>query len=251
MELLKFDEYVMGFVQKTRGIKMKKIHIECMICVLLIISIIIILIWNQKYKELKTHKPYDDGIEQLDLDSIYLKDSGVQIDFSEVIIGNEKELRKLIVLEQEATVSTQLTDSLIKKLDFDWMKKTQKVSYTGKGYFVVDLDKLTKNDVIDDKVKKIITIKIKHAYLKAIEINPEEIIIDDVKESFLAKGDIKLSVKDYNVIEKELKKRLEEKFNSVVNGQKADDMAIKMVKEVYEPIVKAIDSGYCVEVKFK
>ena len=77
-----------------------------------------------------------NGVVQLDLDSIYLKKSGVQVDFSEVIIGNEKETRKLIVYEQEATVSTQLTDRLINKLDVDWMKKTQKVSYTGKGYFL-------------------------------------------------------------------------------------------------------------------
>lgn len=230
---------------------MKKIHIESMICVLLIISIIIILIWNKNYKEPETHKPYDDGIEQLDLDSIYLKNSDVQIDFSEVIVGKENETRKLIVLEQEAAVSTQLTDRLIKVLDIDWMKKTQKVSYTGKGYFVVDLDKLTRDNIVQDKNKKTITIKIEHAYLQGIEINPEDIVIDEVKESLLAKGDIKLTVADYNAIEKELKTKLEEKFNNVGNGQKADDIALKMVKEVYEPIVKAIDPGYRVCVEFK
>ena len=40
-------------------------------------------------------------------------------------MGNEKETRKLVVYEQEATVSTQLTNSLIKKLDVNWLKKTQ------------------------------------------------------------------------------------------------------------------------------
>ena len=149
---------------------MKKIHIESMICVLLIISIIVILIWNKNDKESEPHKPYDDGIEQLDLDSIYLKNSDVQIDFSEVIAGKENETRKLIVLEQEATVATQLTDRLIKVLDIDWMKKTQKVSYTGKGYFVVDLDKLTKDNIVQDKNKKTITIKIEHAYLQILKI---------------------------------------------------------------------------------
>ena len=113
------------------------------------------------------------------------------------------------------------------------------------------MDKLTKNDVIEDKSKKQITIKIEHAYLEAIKITPEDIIIDDVKESFLAKGDIKLSVEEYNIIERELKAKLEDKFNSAFNGQKADNIALKMVKEVYEPIVKAIDSGYGVLVEFK
>lgn len=130
-------------------------------------------------------------------------------------------------------------------------EKTQKVSYTGKGYFVTDLDKLAKDDIIVDKSKKIITIKIGHAYLQAIDINPDDIIIDGVKESLLAKGDIKLTVADYNVIEKELKAKLEDKFNNAVNGQKADDIALNMVRDVYEPIVKAIDSEYSVCVEFK
>ena len=229
----------------------KKMLLNSIICIILIIVIIAVLSWSGNNKELKDSGSYDDGIEQLDLDSIYLKDSDVQIDFSEVIIGQEKESRTLIVHEQEACVSTQLTDRLIKVLDVDWMKKTQKVSYTGKGYFVVDLDKLTKDNIIQDKSKKEITIKIGHAYLQAIEVNPEDIIIDEVKESLLAKGDIKLTVADYNIIEKELKSRLEEKFNNAGNGQKADDIALKMVKEVYEPIVKAIDPGYSVYVAFE
>lgn len=230
---------------------MKKTHLYSIICFILLVAIAGVLIWSGNKKKVENELPYEDGIVQLDLDSIYLKDSSVQIDFSDVIIGSEKESRKLIVYEQEATVSTQLTDSLIKKLDLDWLKKTQKVSYTGKGYFVVDLDKLTKKDVIEDRSKKQITIKIDHAYLEAIKINPEDIIIDEVKESFLAKGDIKLSVEDYNIIERELQIKMEDKFNIASNGQKADDIALKMVKEVYEPIVKAIDSGYSLRVEFK
>ena len=230
---------------------MKKTRLYSILCVILLIAIAVVLIWNKTTKEVEEQTSYDDGIVQLDLDSIYLKESGVQIDFSEVMIGSENESRKLIVYEQEATVSTQLTDSLIKKLDLDWLKKTQKVSYTGKGYFVVDLDKLTKKDVMEDRSKKQITIKIDHAYLEAIKINPEDIIIDEVKESFLAKGDIKLSVEDYNIIERELKTKMEDKFNVASNGQKADDIALKMVKEVYEPIVKAIDSDYSLCVEFK
>ena len=232
-------------------IPMKKIHLKSIICILLLIGIISVLIWNNSNNIFRSNEPYHDRIEQLDLDSIYLKSSGVQVDFSEVIVGKEKESRKLIVYEQETTVSIQLTDSLIKKLDFDWLKKTQKVSYTGKGYFVVDLDKLTVKDIMVDESKKLVTIKIGHAYLQAIEINPEDIVIDEVKESLLARGDIKLTVADYNVIEKELKEKLETKFNNASNAQKADDIALKMVKNVYEPIVKAIDSDYDIYVEFK
>lgn len=193
----------------------------------------------------------DDGIEQIDLDTIYLQSSRVDVSFSEIILSEHNETRKLIVSTQEGTISTELTDRLIKQLDFDFLKKTQTISYTGTGYFVVDLDNLTAANIIQDKEKHTVTIKIDHAYLQAIEIDPNKIIIDDVKEGLLARGDIELTVSDYNAIEKNLRARLEKKFDTAANGQAADDLALKMVREVYEPIIKAVDRRYSVIVEFK
>ena len=51
--------------------------------------------------------------------------------------------------------------------------------------------------------------------------------------------------------EKELRNRLEAEFDTVSNGQKADTIALEMVREVYEPLVKAIDSSYKLYVEFK
>ena len=221
------------------------------VCYVLVGAIVVTLLWGLVNGKHVFKDNYDDGIEQIDLDTIYLNGSKVEVDFSEVIIGTQEETRKLIVSTQEATVSTELTSELIRQLDFNFLKKTQKVSYTGKGYFVVDLDNLTKSNILQDKQKKTITIKIDHAYLEAIEINPEKIIIDEVKEGLLARGDIKLTVKDYNAIEKELRNRMEEKFNTAENGQNADKIALQMVKEVYEPVIKAIDSSYELNVEFK
>ena len=220
-------------------------------CYVLVAAIALTLLWGLVNGKHVFKDTYSDGIEQVDLDTIYLQGSKVEVDFSEVIIGTQEETRKLIVSTQEATVSTELTSELIRQLDFDFLKKTQKVSYTGNGYFVVDLDNLTKENIIQNKQKKQITIKIDHAYLQAIEINPEKIIIDEVKEGLLARGDIKLTVKDYNAIEKELRNRMEEKFNTAENGQNADKIALQMVKEVYEPVIKAIDSSYELNVEFK
>ena len=224
---------------------------EKIIIGVLLAAISVTLIWGLCNKKSVFKDTFDDGIEQIDLDSIYLTGSGVQVDFSEVIVGKHQETRKLIVTTQEATVSTELTDRLIKQLDFNFLKKTQNVSYTGTGYFVVDLDKLTKDRIIQDTKAKTLTIQIDHAYLQAIEIDPNKIIIDEVKEGLLARGDIELSVQDYNSIEKELRNRLEDKFNTSANGQKADKIALQMVKEVYEPIVKAIDNSYEIHIEFK
>jgi len=221
------------------------------ICILLSISIVGILVWSIFSKGQAPVMTYEDGIEKIDLDSIYLNDSRVEVEFAEVLVGEQEETRRLIVSTQEATVSTELSSSLIQKLDFDILKKTQRVNYTGTGYFVVDLDKLTKGDILENKEDKTVTIKINHAYLQAIEIDPNNIIVDEVKEGLLARGDIKLTVKDYNAIEKELRNQLEAKFDTAENGQIADKKALDMVKEVYEPLVKAIDPNYSVYVEFK
>ncbi|MCQ2520345.1 MAG: hypothetical protein MJ107_07435, partial [Lachnospiraceae bacterium] len=93
---------------------------------------------------------YDDGIKQIDLNTIFLSGSGVEVHFSDVILGIPGEQRKLIVMEQEGDVETELTDRLIKSIDWEFLKKSQKVKYTGKGYFVVDLDKLTKDNIVED-----------------------------------------------------------------------------------------------------
>lgn len=228
--------------------KRKLLNISCGVLLFLIIGV---LIWGRNHQVSVFHETYDDGVEQIDLNTIYLEDSGVEVNFSEVLLGEQEETRKLIVSTQEATVSTELSDRLIQKLDFDFLKKTQKVSYAGKGYFVVDLDSLTEDDIMEDREKRIVTVKIGHAYLQAIEIDPDKIIVDEVKEGLLARGDIELTVKDLKAIEKELRSRLETKFNTAQNGQEADDLALKMVREVYEPVVKAIDQRYSVVVEFE
>jgi len=220
-------------------------------CVIVLAAIIGILIWSRNDATTVFNETYNDGVEQIDINTIYLEGSRVEVDFTEVLLSSQEETRKLIVSTQEATVSTELKDKLIQKIDFDFLKKTQKVSYTGTGYFVIDLDNLTKDNIIQDKENKVITIKIGHAYLQAIEIDPDKIIVDEVKKGLLTWGDIELTVKDYNVIEKELRSRLEDKFNTVENGQEADEIALRMVKEVYEPVVKAIDKDYSVVVEFK
>ena len=226
----------------------KYLNITAVVLAALLLSVVL---WGVARGGNPLRMRIDDGIEQIDLDTLYLKSSGVEINFSDVILSGQNETRKLIVSTQTGTVTTELTDRLIKQLDFDFLKKTQNVSYTGTGYFVVDLDRLTADNIVTNNDDKTVTIKINHAYLQAIEIDPSKIIIEEVKEGLLARGNIKLTVADYNIIEQELRSRLEEKFNTAANGQSADKNAIKMVKEVYEPVVKAIDRRYSVIVEFK
>lgn len=213
--------------------------------------LIAVIVWGLVHGADPLRMGISDGIEQIDLDTIYLRSSGVEVNFADVILSGQNETRKLIVSEQDGTVTTKLTDRLIRQLDFDFLKKTQNVSYAGTGYFVVDLDRLTAANVITDRDKQTVTIRIDHPYLQAVEIDPSGIIVDDVQESLLARGDIRLSVADYKAIEQDLRARFEEKFDTAANGQAADELAVRMVQDVYEPVVKAVDRRYRVLVQFK
>ena len=221
------------------------------LCIVVLAAIVIITLWSVIHKKNQAKDAFSDGLEKLEADVIYLEGSRIEVSFSDVILSNQNETRKLIVSEQEGTVSTLLTSRLIQQIDFDFMKKTQTISYTGKGYFVVDLSHLTKDDVIEDKEHQTIRILIDHAYLETVDINPDDIIIDEVKESLLARGKMKLTVAEYNEIERQLRQKLELQFNTPKNAQEADDIALKMVKELYETVIKAIDPTYQVEVSFK
>lgn len=229
---------------------MKRVLLNAL-CAILLLGIFICIIWGVANKDKDPQSSIEDGVVQVDLNSIFLEGSGVEVNFADVLLSSHNETRQLIVSEQTGTVRTMLTDRLIKKLDFDFLKKTQNVSYTGTGYFVVDLDKLTAEDIDYDKKAKRLTIRVDHSYLKAIEINPDNIIIDEVNEGLLARGDIELTVSDYRAIESELRDRMMSKFSVASNVQKADDAALRMVKEVFDPVIHAIDRDVELVIKFK
>ena len=228
--------------------KQKRLNIIAGVLAALLMAVVL---WGVLLGSNPLHTQISDGVEPVDLDTIDLRSSGVEVNFSDVILSGQNETRKLIVSTQTGTVAAKLTDRLIRQLDFDFLKKTQNVSYTGTGYFVVDLDNLTAASVIQDRDNKTVTIRIGHPYLQTVEVDPNRIIIDEVEESLLARGDIKLSVADYTAIERDLRSRLEEKFDTASNGQAADALAVKLVREIYEPVVKAIDRRYSVVVELR
>ena len=216
--------------------------------ILLVSTLAIIIVFNVK-KNSSTTK-FDDGIEMIDPNTIKLGGSGVRVSFSDVILSKPNETRKLVAYEVTGDVSYTIEDRMLDSLDWDPTKKYQTVTYKGKGSFVVDLDKLNKSNIIDDEENKVLTIRIKHPYLDTIEIDPDKVEIGSQKSGFFTIGSIKLTVQDYNTIERELSKRLRESFNEASNGQKADDMALKAVYDIYEPVVKAVDSRYDLKVEF-
>ena len=227
---------------------MKKTNVFQIICVLLAAAIIVVLAFFRGAKE-TGRNTYDDGLEDLDSDVIVLSDGRTEVSFADVILSQPEETRKLVVYEQEATA--EATIQTYKIIDVKPMRQNQKVKYTAKGSFIVELDALTAANIIDDKANKKLTIKIGHPELDTIEIDPNEIVVEDPEKGILAFGDLTLTVKDYVTLEKKLQKELKEEFDTSANGQEADDIALRMVKGIYEPVVRAVDDDYSLEIVFK
>ena len=63
----------------------------------LAILLIAFVIWGLFRNSDSESVPVSDGIDQVDLDRLDLKDSGVEVNFADIIISNHNETRKLIV----------------------------------------------------------------------------------------------------------------------------------------------------------
>ncbi len=216
---------------------------------LILASVLIVMIFNDRDRSKKSG--YKDGVEYIDPDTIVLNNSGAKVSFSEVILSGPQETRKLVVMEQEAEVSATIDKSKIKNLDFDIFKQNQTVRYKAKGSFIVNLDSLKPEDIVDDRDSKTLTIRIKHPELDTIEIDPHKISIGEQRNGFLAFGKLELSVNDYVALEQELQGKLKTRLDISANGQEADDNALEMVKAIYEPVVHAIDPDYKVVIEFQ
>lgn len=235
-----------------KGIPKKGIY--NLLILLLLIGIAASLIYghfSKKGAAANTENPIEDNLELSDSDVLQLEDSKVRVSFSEVVLSPQNETRELIVSTQEATVSTNLEDRVIQQLDISALKRSQTVTYTGTGYFIVNLNTLTEKDIRVDDKNKTVTIQIEHAKLKDIVIDPDKVEIGSVKKGLLALGKLEITVNDYNEIEQELKDRMEATFNTGDNLQEADDNALKMVKEIYEPVIHAVDSSYELVITFQ
>ena len=60
----------------------KRFIAEIIVCIMLVAAIVAVIIGNKDNLG-KDKKPYDDGVERIDIDSIYLGNSDVQVEFKE------------------------------------------------------------------------------------------------------------------------------------------------------------------------
>ncbi len=179
---------------------------------------------------------------------VYYLDGHDLAEFSEVIVERFNKESELTVWSADASVSLDLKQAGI--WDLDILNKTQRVTYTGSGRFYVDFSMLGEYAVSLDNESYVVTIQIPHAKLAEIEIDPDKFICEEPKRGLLAFGELKFTFKEYNELEAECKKRMQAEIDTPENYEAADQRAVEELKKIFEPVVKAVDDAYHVEIVF-
>lgn len=168
-------------------------------------------------------------------------------DFSEVILGDSSQLKKLEVFSQDMSEMVELTKAGLAKIKL--FSKSTYYTYHGIATYTVDLGKLTNNCILLDEENQTVILKIPHAAME-IDIPLEEMEIGDTQKGLLAFGELSMNDDESKKLYSEAKKRMEEKLDADNIQEKADRMAKLSVWEIYQPMVAGVANGYALDVHF-
>ncbi len=212
-----------------------------------IVLIVVVAVYGMSHRE-KEQETANGGYYAESDEDVYYLDEHELAEFSDVIVEEFHKESELTVSLVDTSVTVDLKQTGV--LDFDVFNKTQKVTYHGSGRFYVDLSALGRNSISLDNDRTVITIEIPRTKLAEIEINPDKFTCAETEKGFLAFGDLKFTAQEYNDLETECKHRIEAAVDTAANHKTADERAIEEMTKIYEPIVKAVDDAYRVEIVF-
>lgn len=226
---------------------MKTNILNILLLILIVLTAFLTIVGIVKKKnadEIIAEKP----VLYVDEDERYHVNGRTIVEFSDVICEQFSKESELVVSSVEASCETRVKQT--GAFDLDVLNKYQTFIYKTTGRFSVDLSEMSEQSISLDEEKKKITIAIPHAKMMPVDIDPSKFVAKDTQSGFLAFGSLKFTANEYNNIEIECKKKLEEGINTKENRLMADENAIEEIKRIYEPIVKAVDDEYSVEVAF-
>lgn len=161
-------------------------------------------------------------------------------EITEMIATENRELKQLIVYEQDIEASMDITDMF---LNIEWFKKKQTVHLQATAEYIVDLSRIRNQDVTIDRAEKKITVVIPRAELKTVNIDFTKTTFDDIERNIFGWGDIKLTPEQQNEVEKDLQEALFAEASGSPYLASADLSAMRQVEAVYRKILKNLDSS--------
>ena len=215
--------------------------------VVLIAVLIAVLFLLPKVKDLLTP---DINIDMPDSLNNLLPDEKMgysKFDFSDAILGESRTRSDLVVLEQDVTVSTRVSQALANLALFE---KSQVVRSYGTGVYTVDLSKLSAANVGYDSKLNLVTITIPHAALAYVTVDVEKAEFEETKKALFAFGEIKLTNEQLNLLEQNIQDAMKEQLISTDMLAKADTAALSQVQKLFEPIARTVDPAIILAVVF-
>ena len=170
-----------------------------------------------------------------------------KFDFSEAILGESREKSDFVVLEQDVSVATRVSQALANLALFE---KSQVVRSYGTGVYTVDLSALTADDVSLDSQLEQVAVMIPHAALSYVTVDVEKTEFEETKKALFAFGEIKLTNEQLNLLEQSIQDAMKEELSTAAMLEKADAHALTQVRDLFEPIVRSVAPEYIVTVTF-
>ena len=170
-----------------------------------------------------------------------------KFDFSDAILGESREKSDFVVLEQDVTVATRVSQALANLALFE---KSQVVRSYGTGVYTVDLSGLTADDVSLDEQLQQVTVVIPHAALSYVTVDVEKTEFEETKKALFAFGEIKMTNEQLNLLEQSIQDAMREQLSSAEMLEKADAHALSQVRDLFGPIVRSVAPEYVVAIAF-
>ena len=171
-----------------------------------------------------------------------------KIDFSNAILGESRTKSDFVVLEQDVSVTTRVSQALANLALFE---KSQVITSYGTGVYTVDLSKLSDQDISLDAELNLLSVIIPHAALSYVTVDVEKTEFEETKKALFAFGDIKLTNEQLNLLEQNIQDAMQEQLGTSEMLAKADVQALSQVRKLFEPIVQSIAPEIVLSIEFK
>lgn len=172
----------------------------------------------------------------------------IKTSISDVVLLEAKETMKYTVLEQRCSVEQVIDDSWF---EWDIFKKTKKITYEGVGYYVVDLSKISKDDVDVDNDGKIVTITVPQAQFDHVDIDIGKSGFTKTDTGLLRYGEIKLTSEQQAILMEKAEKQLEKTLKNDQGINAANASAKEGLKKLFSPIVTSVAPEFSVVIVVK
>jgi len=218
--------------RKVKNARQAKLGLMMIVMACVMMLFVSIRILRLAQQELPTELP-SESIEK------------TTIDFQSAILGESREQQMFVVLEQDVTVDSRISQTV---LDLAIFQKTRTVQSYGTGCYAVDLSKLSAEDITVDDTKKVVSVAIPHAVLYAVEYDIANSVFTDDRQGLLAFGEMKLTLEQTNELQKSIDAALHQTLEEKAMYELADETASEKVAALFAPVVSSLAEEYTVRI---